>query len=309
MRTEIKKLERSFIMKIYNHSGVKYWTDTFNNLKSFDIINTDELEELNTKLIEYFKSHPKKDFLHFIPGMQHTVFERLKGDYFYLELPYEFFNDHLVAWSGDVCISDSKVVELYYNSKKVYDKQVCECYECFFKNKDAIVSHVTWSFVKEKILKGENWKQIWINPTTGKINEGLGVPSKPNHPEMYETFRDYGIAKPIYNYSDINWPSVGIHRIAYCSILKTDVPIFFKLLHPDHGEWGNPNSNYESLKNQGLVREDQYIYLGLHPYFRNTKYCVLLLTPKLKKVEFYLSYYKYSFDENRDEKVGELIYK
>ena len=42
-------------MKIYNHSGVKYWTDIFSDLKSFDIRSTGELEELNTKLIEYFK--------------------------------------------------------------------------------------------------------------------------------------------------------------------------------------------------------------------------------------------------------------
>jgi len=284
-------------MKTYNHTGVNYWTDIFSDLKSFDIRSTGELEELNTKLIEYFKDHSEKRFVHFIPGMQHTVFKKLRGDYFYLELPYEFFNEHLVAWRGDICILPL-----------INDHRPCDCYMCSLSDEGKVFSHDTWAFVKDKILKGETWKQIFRNSVTGEIVK-MDVHRQPNHPEMYETFRNYGVAKPIYNYSDTIWPSVGTHRIAYCSVLKSDVPLFFRILHPKHGAYGEDNRSYERYKSRGLVRDDQYVYFGTWPYFKDKKYCILLITPELKKVEFYLSFHQHTFDEDRDEKVGEIIYK
>ena len=90
----------------------------------------------------------------------------------------------------------------------------------------------------------------------------------------------------IYNYSS-KWPILGTHRIAYCSVLKSDIPFFFRIFDDD-------NEN---------------VYRGAYPYFKDKKYCHMKIMKNEKKVSFYLSSYFRNFDEDRDEKIGEISYK
>lgn len=246
-------------MKTYNQSSVNYQTDIFSDFQSFDVINYIDILQLQKKLQEWAKNYnDTHSLLMKIPEMidyPPTTEKILNfgGDYLYLELPYKFFNDYFTSWTHDVC---TRTVLFYKDGTPR-----CDCYKCNNLN-----HHNTWKKIKKNILKGIKWKTYDKNATSF---------------EMFNTF-DSGIIKPIYNFSP-QWPKIGTHRIAYTSILKSDVPFFFKI-------------------------NDKDVYTGYLPFFRHEEYCHIKLNRIDRKIKFYLSSF-YDFDENRDEKVGEIIYK
>ena len=259
-------------MKIYNHTGVNYMTDIFSDLKSFDVVGTDELLILHEKLAKIFPqsrwgfspgsfrmangpagSVLVKGDIHY-PQTYDTMM-KLGGEYLYLELPHKFFDDYLIGWTHDICMIDTD------NEKR----ENCDCYKCI-----NIVGY-SWKEVKQNILTNKTW----VAPST--------LPAQSYY--SFRTFDDFGIAKPIYNYSP-HWPTFGTHRIVFCSVLKSDVPFFFRI--------NDDNEN---------------VYRGMMPYFKDKKYCHMKIMKNKKKVAFYLSSYWSNFDEDRDEKIGEISYK
>ena len=241
-------------MKTYNQSSVNYQTDIFSDFQSFDVVNYSDILQLQKKLQEWVKNYngtqplsKMEEMIAYPPTTEKIL--NLGGDYLYLELPYEFFNDYLTAWTHDICLKP--------------DIFKCDCYKCINLN-----HHNTWKKIKKNILKGIKWKTDGKNVTSFAI---------------FETFHS-GIIKPIYNFSDDSkWPKIGTHRIAYTSILKSDVPFFFKI-------------------------NDKDVYTGHLPYFRHQEYCHIKLNRIDRKIKFYLGSFG-DFDEDRDEKVGEIIYK
>ena len=247
-------------MKIYKHSGVNYMTDIFSNFKSFDTIRSNDLLQIQKKLTEWAKNyngsvHLKinkiREFVNYPPTNEKILYHG--GDYLYLELPYELFNDYLTAWTHDICLNE-------------FDSTKCDCYKC-----NDFEHHLSWKTIKKDILNHIRW-----------TNKGQGLITSYS---IFKTFK-LGIIKPIYNYSS-QWPILGTHRIAYCSVLKSDIPFFFRIFDDD-------NEN---------------VYRGAYPYFKDKKYCHMKIMKNEKKVSFYLSSYFRNFDEDRDEKIGEISYK
>jgi len=252
-------------MKIYKHSGVRYWLDTFKHLNSFDVVGVDELLMLHEKLVKIFprkrrmvnghtESSLVKGDIHYL--QTYDTMMKYGGEYLYLELPHKFFDDYLIGWTHDICSIDTD------NEKRVK----CDCYKCI-----KIVGY-SWKEVKQNILTNKTWWASSAPPAQSYYS--------------FRTFDDFGIAKPIYNYSK-GWPTFGTHRIAFCSVLKSDVPFFFRIFEDD-------NEN---------------VYRGTYPCFKDKKYCHMKIMKNEKKVSFYLSSYWSNFDEDRDEKIGEISYK
>ena len=256
---------------------VNYGTDAFNDLKSFDVISIDEIVSRHNKMLNSNLNSSKVLSYPWYQGHIHTVsgfntfterYKEIKN--LYLELPYEFFNEYLIGWSDDICTLGLDIEEPLL-------KKYGDCFDCKIKNNfiNSAELHLSWKLIKQKILNNEKWEHN---------NE-----FSPQTYELFESFKNYGLLKPIYNKSPNSWLTNGTHRVAFCSILKSDIPFFLPF-------------------KSDSIEDGRYIYTGAHPYFKGKKYCTLVALPKLKKVEFYLSSYWSSFDENRDEKIREIIY-
>jgi hypothetical protein len=269
-------------MNIYISNSVKYWSDNFRDLKSFDIVDDLNLKKRffdTSKFIEGFNNSDVKNVAGWNRGEKvslSTVNRKVKPGkkYLYLELPYEFFNHYFEEWLGEVCSVD----DTFIGEKTVN----CFCYKCKPPVK-AESGHtyysLSWPDIKSRIENTGTFPNSKIRPW--KTNTPLDDISY----DQFKLFEKYGIANPIFNFSD-TWPKIGSHRMAFTSIVESDVPIFFLL--------GNGN---------------EFVIKGMWPYFKDKKYCHLKIIRDKKKVEFYLSLYWSNFDEDRDEKVGEISYK
>lgn len=260
-------------MKIYEQSGVKFWSDNFSDLKSFDIINGKDLRKrfnATSKFIENF-NNDVDNILGWNVGEKVSLTTvntkvKLKQNYLYLELPFKFFNDYFEEWLGEVCsVNDN------FDGEKTSN---CWCYKCspLKKAKSGFTYYsIPWTELKNKIKDGQDWKS---NTQFDDISHG-----------QFMLFKNYGIANPIFNFSK-GWPKIGSHRMAFTSIVGSDVPFFFL-----------------------LENDKEFVIKGMWPYFKNKKYCHLRFKINDKLIEFYLSSYWSSFDKNRDDKVGEIVYK
>jgi hypothetical protein len=280
--------------KIYKQGKVKFFTEVFNDLKSFDFISVPEFYDhyflKNIQLIENYSNHYSENKVtsvfknkegkleaqdtdmdkifniaikeYKLESKSSSSLMNLKnfgGKILYIELPCGFFNDYLTSWSGR---SDE------------YDWLG--------------VKNVHWKDVKEKIKSNKYWESESRSCTTY---------------ECFDSIKRYGVIRIIENMDDREvlgklsktngkWLSHGGHRIAYLSILGYDIPMIFYI-------------------NKYLLSENEFIFEGSRysSFFDDGKYCYLVITPKFKKVEFYLSFYRSSFDKDRDEKVGEIVYE
>ena len=275
--------------KIYKQGKVKFFTEAFNDLKSFDFISVPEFYDhyflKNIQLMENDRNHYSEKKVTSVFRNEEGKLEsqdtdmgrilniaieeyeefglknlrNLGGRILYIELPCEFFNDYLTSWCGRSGEHD----------------------ELGIKN-------IHWKDVKEKIKSNKYWNSESRSCTTY---------------ECFDSIKRYGVMRIIENSDDREvlgkllktdgeWLSHGGHRIAYLSILGYDIPIIFYI-------------------NKYLLSEDEFIFKGSEhsSFFDDGKYCHLVITPKLKKVEFYLSFYHSSFDKDRDEKMGEVIYE
>ena len=85
--------------------------------------------------------------------------------------------------------------------------------------------------LKNKIKDGQDWKS---NTQLDDISHGQCM-----------LFKNYGIANPIFNFSK-GWPKIGSHRMAFTSIVGSDVPLFFL-----------------------LENDKEFVIKGMWPYFKN----------------------------------------
>ena len=192
-------------MKTYVNKGVKHYTDIFSDLKSFDIITLSELQERDSKLVEFLKNDKVYNEVYFeeqpdsyLPKVVDQPLGILGTDseIIYIEIPYDFINEWLDYWTSDVCLDVKKFV------------LGCDCYKCRGHGEN----HMTWKEIKSKILSEEKFR--------------ISEQKQENRYEVYKLYRDYGIMRPIYNISP-HWPRVGTHRLNYTAIVKSDIPMFF----------------------------------------------------------------------------------
>ena len=93
-------------MKTYKNNGVRYYTDAFSDLKSFDIISVNEMIERHETAL---KKLTKKDvsYLQYGTGIfsfkdYETLVKFQSMGYeqvIYLEIPYEFIDEYLEQWT------------------------------------------------------------------------------------------------------------------------------------------------------------------------------------------------------------------
>jgi hypothetical protein len=265
-------------MKQYKYSGVRWFSDVWDDLKPFDIVTKDEYLQIFERNYDYIAQF-KNDELITNNWTVGKYCDRLKGTIkppripdretdgihsegvLYLPLPYEFFTDYQTTWTGDICVKNSKTFE-------TQDK--CDCHVNCNKNSRS-VGHKLKDF-KEFIHLGKKWD-------TGFHSDG--APYTPWAYEAFYTMKNFGLFKPILNGK--RFPQTGTHRIFFLSTTNSDVPFFI-----------SPKFRTSSG--------------GFAPFFGDGKYCHLSIDSELKKVEFYLSFYHSSFDKDRDEKVGEIVY-
>jgi hypothetical protein len=265
-------------MKLYKYSGVRWFSNEWDDLRPFDTLTRDEYIqrfERNYSYITQFKSDELISNNFTLSQYCDTVkgsikppknpFREYKGvsskGVIYLPLPFKFFTDYQIAWTGDICVKNSKTFET---------QDECDCHINCNKNSRS-VGHKLKDF-KEFIHLGKKWD-------TGFHSDG--APYTPWTYEAFYTIKKFGVFKPIINGK--KFPQTGTHRIFFLSTTNSDVPFFI-----------NPKS--------------RLLINGFAPIFGDGKYCHLVIIPELKKVEFYLSFYYTSFDRDRDEKVGEVYY-
>lgn len=188
-------------MTVYKNTQVKYWGDTWKDLKPFDILSIDEIvnrfvqsynnignlkvdeeEKVVTEwLNDSWLESPNTDIG---PHIQNNFRANQPNSKFvYVELPYEFYKEHMTDWlwgKTQHFINDGSTQSL--------------------------------SEVKDCIDRGEQWG----NPTFA------GCCSYSN----YMTFKKYGIAHPVFN-NGFAYPKRNTHRTAFCSIIESDIPAFF----------------------------------------------------------------------------------
>jgi hypothetical protein len=260
-------------MKKYKYSGVNFLSTAWDDLKPFDVISKDEYWERYIINHEYTLSKGK-EFEHIAHSLRPPVKPNRNLDIIGTTelryIPLPF------KFFDDYMTSWSEDL-CYKYSKTCENQDRCDCRHCEPENMKTKVSWNKMLYFKNLLLKNQDW---------------LGATKyRPWAYENFRSIRDDGIAKPINN-SGSKFPQGGTHRILWLFMTKNDVPCFFN---------ANPHAKY--------VQGDNYIIKGFHPYFGDGKYCTLVIDLKLKRVEFYLSFYHSSFDENREEKVGEITYE
>ena len=260
-------------MKKYKYSGVNFLSTAWDDLKPFDVISKDEYWERYIINHEYTLSKGK-EFEYLAHSLRPPVKPNRNLDVIdTVELRYIPLP---YKFFDDYMTSWSEEI-CYKYSKTCENKGKCDCQYCD----------------SEYIKKKPSWNKMLYFKNLLQENKSWVSDSK-FRPWAYENFRvqrDFGIVKPINN-SGSKFPQGGTHRILWLFMTKSDVPCFFN---------ATPPSKY--------IQGDDYIIKGFHPYFGDGKYCTLVINPKLKKVEFYLSFYHSDFDKDREEKVGEIVYE
>jgi len=186
----------------YENTSVKYWTDSWTDLESFDLISTEEVYE---RYLDSFKKLDKlkdtysdevlkkriSDWNNIKPGSPVDIAKRhyLKNPkYFemlYLEIPYQFYFDYMSDWLNGIA----------------------------FKGVKEGHPSVSLDDVKEHIKNNTKWSM------DGRVD------GRSYH--QYETFKKYGVLNPIFN-NGLEYPKRSTHMTAYAFLTKSDVPILFK---------------------------------------------------------------------------------
>lgn len=183
---------------IYKNTQVKHWSNTWKDVKSFDILTAKQVSDLYQNAHLEISEYKIEDqtIKNFVDGLNHTNVGNPAGDskdmserfpdskFIYLEIPYKFYEDHMTEWhmhSGGV----------------------------------------PFKIIKDFIKKGKKWNR----------NEFKHMKPKPSHIFSYRnyfTFKQYGIATPIFNNSLI-YPFKSTHITGYSSIIKSDIPILLPI--------------------------------------------------------------------------------
>ena len=176
----------------YKNTEVKYWTESWKNIESFDILSAKQVYNLyhNTyvELSNYVFAYTY-DLKKFINQWNHLgnggVVDIAKrhmenfpdSKFVYLEIPYKLYQDYMTDWLEDE-----------------FD--------------------IPLGTIKQHISNGESWEYKNTPQAFSYLN--------------YITFKKYGVANPIFN-NGLEYPKRSTHITAFTSQIKSDVPILLQI--------------------------------------------------------------------------------
>ena len=177
---------------LYKNTEVKYWTESWKNVESFDILSAKQVYnlyyntyiELSNYLFAY--TYDIKKFInqwnHLEKGGVVDIAKRHMEDFpddkfVYLEIPYQFYLDNMTDWLED---------EFDIPLKKI----------------------------KHHIKNDESWEYEGTPQAFSYLN--------------YITFKKYGVANPVFN-NGKQYPKRSTHITAFTSEIKSDVPILLQV--------------------------------------------------------------------------------
>ena len=190
-------MQRTFSMKrklpiSYKNTEVKYWTESWKNVESFDILSAKQVYNLyyNTYVeLSNYRFAYTYDIKKFINQWNHLekggvvdIAKRHIRDFpddkfVYLEIPYQFYLDNMTDWLEDE-----------------FD--------------------IPLETIKQHIKNGESWEYKNTPQAFSYLN--------------YVTFKKYGVANPIFNNGE-HYPKRSTHITAFTSQIKSDVPILLQI--------------------------------------------------------------------------------
>ena len=190
-------MQRTFSMKrklpiSYKNTEVKYWTESWKNVESFDILSAKQVYNLyyNTYVeLSNYRFAYTYDIKKFINQWNHLekggvvdIAKRHIRDFpddkfVYLEIPYQFYLDNMTDWLEDE-----------------FD--------------------IPLETIKQHIKNGESWEYKNTPQAFSYLN--------------YVTFKKYGVANPIFN-NGKHYPKRSTHITAFTSQIKSDVPILLQI--------------------------------------------------------------------------------
>ena len=190
-------MQRTFSMKrklpiSYKNTEVKYWTESWKNVESFDILSAKQVYNLyyNTYVeLSNYRFAYTYDIKKFINQWNHLekggvvdIAKRHMRDFpddkfVYLEIPYQFYLDNMTDWLEDE-----------------FD--------------------IPLETIKQHIKNGESWEYKNTPQAFSYLN--------------YVTFKKYGVANPIFN-NGKHYPKRSTHITAFTSQIKSDVPILLQI--------------------------------------------------------------------------------
>ena len=183
-------------MKVYKNNTVKYWTNAFKKLSSFDIVNIEDIYKMYLSAYNFFKDQTFDYRLNngamewiYTSDSSLKIVERHskkfpKSKFLYLELPYQLYEDYFINWLnriGNPVSTDWKIIEEYINKNVV-------------------------------------WNPDPNDPTVG-IYEGASSYGS------YLCHKLYGVGTPAFN-NGTYFPKRNTHRMAFTYKIKSDVPVF-----------------------------------------------------------------------------------
>ena len=176
----------------YKNTEVKYWTESWKNIESFDILSAKQVYNLyhNTyvELSNYVFAYTY-DLKKFINQWNHLeeggVVDIAKrhmknfpdSKFVYLEIPYKLYQDYMTDWLEDE-----------------FD--------------------IPLGTIKQHISNGESWEYKNTPQAFSYLN--------------YISFKKYGVANPIFN-NGLEYPKRSTHITAFTSQIKSDVPILLQI--------------------------------------------------------------------------------
>lgn len=222
-------------------NGVRFWKECFDDLKPNDLIDSDEYFERYNLLKKLLLSDKA-----FLQGRKYFSF------------------------------GDSRQVELRKNFKGKFRYLILP-----YTIIDKFI--VKWDPEINKNLSLETLRFIWKNPSWYKTLPKGEYTSLPPLAKLstYNTFRDYGIARPLEYICNPSvdkryiWDSRYSHRMNLCAATKTDIPIFVdsraSTLH------GSGKFNIKNLKVDIHIEKDKLRYCHNNFEFGYTKFSSSLI--------------------------------
>ena len=183
-------------MKVYKNNTVKYWTDDFKKLSSFDIVSIEDMYKMYLSAYNFFKKQKFDYRLNngamewiYTPDSSLKIVERHSKDFpkskfLYLEIPYQLYEDYFINWFNRI---DNPV-------------------------------RIDWKTIEEYIDKEVLWDPDPIDPTIGEYVEACSY-------GCYLSHKLYGVGTPAFN-NGTYFPKRNTHRMAYTYKIKSDVPVF-----------------------------------------------------------------------------------
>ena len=215
----------------YHYSKIKYWTDAYSDLKHGDIISSSELISREKKLTKELSKY--KEWTENVPY-------RINRDFTYSEL---------------------KNADWILNNKKSL-RYVVIPYKLIIDYFDKWDLYIPWNLVKI-IFDRSTDKHSIANDCT-KLDL---IASKHVSTSVLNSYKKYGLARPLINAQDNTWANRFTHRMQMCAYIKSDLPFLF-------------HSSYDYIKGKEFYTRNN---LGIDIQIENDK---LIFIEDNKKIGF-----------------------